>query len=55
MFAFQWDFVLNAFNANVIHLLAYLPFAGVGLAGTAFRVLRYIKTSDKINSTRTLR
>ena len=55
MFAFQWDFVLNAFNVNVIHLLAYLPFAGVGLAGTAFRVLRYIKTGDKINSTRTLR
>lgn len=43
MLAFQWDFLLNSIPADAKHLLFYAPFAALGLAGTALRLIGWVR------------
>ena len=43
MLAFQADFVPGSLHADPKHLITYVPFAALGLAGTGMRIVSWMK------------
>jgi hypothetical protein len=47
MLAFQSDFLLNSLSHHIKHPLGYLPFAVLGVAGTALRIVGWARKTRR--------